>query len=93
LIRRFTELSIKENFITDVIVMNDYKGFIAGTQFGNLNVWKWGSDEKKLVHQFSGHHKTITAVVPHSTKKNLFITSSLDCSIKVWCMDVRSKII
>jgi hypothetical protein len=50
LIRRFTELSIKENFITDMIVMNDYKGFVTGFQFGQLNVWKWGSDEKKLVH-------------------------------------------
>lgn len=30
MLRRFTELSIKENFITDMIVMNDYKGFITG---------------------------------------------------------------
>jgi hypothetical protein len=30
LLYRFTELSIKENFITDMIVMNEYKGFVTG---------------------------------------------------------------
>ena len=30
LLYRFTELSIKENFITDLIVMNEYRGFITG---------------------------------------------------------------
>jgi hypothetical protein len=60
LLRRYTELNIKENFITDLLVFNDYKVFITGTQYGNLIAWKWGGDDKKLVHGFSGHLKTVT---------------------------------
>jgi WD40 repeat protein len=71
-------------------VFNDYKVFITGTQYGNLLAWKWGGDDKKLVHGFSGHLKTVTQLLAHPTKKNLFISSSLDSTIKVWCMDVRT---
>lgn len=88
LLRRYTELNIKENFVTDLLVFNDYKVFITGTQYGNLIAWKWGGEDKKLVHGFSGHLKQVTQLITHPTKRNLFVSASLDCTIKVWCMDV-----
>jgi WD40 repeat protein len=45
-------------------------------------------DEKKQVHQFVGHTKAATSLQPHPSKKNLFISASLDCTIKIWCMEV-----
>lgn len=80
---------MKENFITDLIVYNEYKAFIIGTIYGNLQAWKWGGDDKKLIHSFSGHLKQITQIIAHPTKKNLFVSSSIDRTIKVWCMDVK----
>lgn len=71
-----------------MIVFNEYKTFIVGTQFGDLLAWKYGG-EQKLVHTFSGHLKQVSQIVRHSTKKNIFISASLDCTIKIWCMDVR----
>lgn len=81
-------MTIKENFITDVILFNDYQAFITGTQYGELIAWKWGSDEKRLVHNFTGHLKTISHLMAHPTKLNLFVSASLDNTIKIWCMDV-----
>ena len=31
LVRKYSELTIKENFITDLILFNEYKSFVTGT--------------------------------------------------------------
>lgn len=60
MVARHTELTIKENFITDMLLFNDYKVYVTGTQYGHLLAWKWGGDNKKLVNTFTGHLKQIT---------------------------------
>lgn len=60
MVARHTELTIKENFITDMLLFNDYKVYVTGTQYGHLIAWKWGGDNKKQVHTFPGHLKQIT---------------------------------
>lgn len=35
--------------------------------------------------------KTITSLIRHSTQKNVFITASLDNTIRVWCIEVRAS--
>jgi WD40 repeat protein len=88
-LRKIEDISNKENFVTDLIVYSEYQAFITGSQFGELIVWKLGGiDEKKQVHQFPGHHKTVTSLMPHPSKKSLFMSASLDCTIKIWCMEV-----
>lgn len=50
LIRKYSDLTIKEDFITDMLFYFDYKVFITATQFGHLFVWKYMDGVKQLAH-------------------------------------------
>ncbi|EGC29250.1 hypothetical protein DICPUDRAFT_43101 [Dictyostelium purpureum] len=54
---------------------------IGGSEDNDFYIWELSS--AKLLHKLSGHTNVITHVNAHPTK-NQFITSSTDCTIRIW---------
>eukprot|EP00347_Sterkiella_histriomuscorum_P023301 403335171 len=86
LIRKFSDLNGKDDYLNDILLFGESKTFIIGTHSGDLQAWKW-QDQKKLIHTFVGHLKIISSLVRHNKYKNLFISGSLDNTIRVWCLE------
>jgi len=61
LIYKYKSLTTYEDYITDIIMSLEFKYFITGTYFGHIFVWK-AAQRRKLIHSFSGHTKTVTAM-------------------------------
>jgi len=87
---KYKGLTAYEDYITDLIISDIYKYFITSTYKGSIFVWKL-MKEWKLIHTFKGHARTVTSLVNHPDK-NLFISASLDNSIKIWCLDMFVEI-
>ena len=85
LIYKYKRLTSYENYITDLIISDVYKYFITSTLKGSIFVWKL-TEDWKLIHSYKGHARTVTSLVNHPDK-NLFISSSLDNTIRIWCLD------
>lgn len=75
-----------EDYITDILMSTEFKYFITSTFFGHIFVWK-ASSRRKLIHSFSGHTKSVTSLKQHPKQSTLFISTSNDCSIRIWCLD------
>lgn len=105
LVGKYTSLTSKEDYITDLIISEEFKYFITSTLFGQIYVWKLNvrstfvssdtNDEsnkyknirtKKLIHSYTGHTKKVTSLANH-TNKTMFISASLDNTIRIWCLD------
>ncbi|XP_060094786.1 uncharacterized protein LOC132572011 [Heteronotia binoei] len=51
-----------------------------------IEIKSW-NDQACLVHVFQGHTKAVTKLLLHPTNTSLFISGSLDGSIKLWSFD------
>lgn len=109
-IAKYNALTSYEDYITDLIISEEFKYFITSTMFGQIYVWKlnvrtkipnsegkYGDDldyrsaksvksKRKLIHSYSGHTKKVTSLVNHPIN-TLFISASLDNTVRVWCLD------
>ena len=77
-----------EDYITDLILSDEFRYFITSTYFGHIFVWKL-TIHRKLIHSYGGHTKTVTSLSNHPTQPTLFISASNDNTIRIWCLDVR----
>jgi WD40 repeat protein len=44
------------------------------------------------MHSFKSHTKAISSLVPAHTNENYIVTSSLDGTIKIWCLEKMIEI-
>lgn len=63
---KFKSLTTYEDYITDLILSEEFKYFITSTHFGHIFVWKL-SKHRKLIHSFNGHTKIVTSLNNHPT--------------------------
>ncbi len=92
LIYQFQHITTIENHITDVQLNLHYKYFVIGTSLGNIMVYKYHDGRKKMIHQYEGHFREVGSLTEHPKDNvNLFISSSLDGVVKIWCLDVSIK--
>ena len=88
---KFKSLTTYEDYITDLIISDEFKYFITSTYFGHIFVWKLDK-RRKLIHSYSGHTKTVNSLSNHPTQSTLFISAASDCTIRIWCLDVKLHI-
>ena len=86
---KYKSLTTYEDYITDLILSDEFKYFITSTYFGHIFVWKL-TNHRKLIHSYGGHTKTVTSLSNHPTQPTLFISASNDNTVRIWCLDVRS---
>lgn len=85
---KFKSLTTYEDYITDLILSDEFRYFITSTYFGHIFVWKL-TNHRKLIHSYGGHTKTVTSLSNHPTQPTLFISASNDNTIRIWCLDVN----
>lgn len=94
----YKDMTTADNYITDVLVIKKpFKYFVTGTYTGQVQVWKF-SQKRRLINSFEGAHiKEVGSLAEYPGIRgvpgtvgdpNLFISSSLDGSVKVWSLDV-----
>ncbi len=64
LLFKYKSLSTYEDYITDLIISEEFKYFLTSTYFGHIFVWKLDK-HRKMIHSFSGHSKTVTSLSLH----------------------------
>ncbi|XP_052095499.1 uncharacterized protein LOC127730555 isoform X8 [Mytilus californianus] len=47
---------------------------------------------KRLLHTFSGHSRAVTGMVLHPETQTMFITSSLDGTVRIWSLDTMEQL-
>lgn len=63
---KYKSLTTYEDYITDLILSDEFRYFITSTYFGHIFVWKL-TMHRKLIHTFSGHTKAVTSLSTHPT--------------------------
>ncbi len=97
----YKDMTTADNYITDVLVIKKpFKYFVTGTYTGQVQVWKF-SQKRRLINSFEGAHiKEVGSLAEYPGIRgvpgtvgdpNLFISSSLDGSVKVWSLDVTKN--
>ena len=86
LIYQLKDLVPTQNYITDVIINIEFRYFMSGTSSGDIIVWKF-DDSKTQIHTFEGHFKAITCLMQVKDEPQLFISSSIDSTIRIWSLD------
>ena len=71
----YTDLTTKEDFVTDVIIFNQLKYICIATNFGNIKVFKWDSKKqtKKIIQTLKGHTRAISSMMyipPRKVKRS-----------------------
>jgi WD40 repeat protein len=61
---------------------------------GCIEVHKWDrkTKAKHFMHSFKSHTKAISTLNSASTNENYIVSSSLDGTIKVWCLEKMIEI-
>ncbi|XP_063063838.1 uncharacterized protein LOC134456404 [Engraulis encrasicolus] len=62
------------------------------TASSDLEIRAW-SEVGHLLHIFHGHTKVITGLILHPETSAIFISASLDCSIRFWCLNTLTQLI
>ena len=75
--------------INDLLYMPKYRYVVLCSEMGKLIVYKWGK-EKAVVTAFKGMTRPIKGLTRHSDRVNQFLTASVDQTIRIWCLEVRS---
>lgn len=83
--------------ILDVLVFIEYRYFLVSTDEGNIYVFKYVQTgrvemQKKLIHTYSGHAKHCSHLSPMKNFPNLFMSASLDGSVRVWSLESFSHL-
>lgn len=70
----FTDLTSREDYITDLLLFNHLHYIVISTCYGNIRIYKWDSKNrtKKYIHTLKGHTRAITslfAIPPRKTYK------------------------
>jgi WD40 repeat protein len=47
---------------------------------------------KRKLHTFTGHSRAVTGIVLHPETQTMFITSSLDGTVRFWSLDTLEQI-
>ncbi|VDI67767.1 Hypothetical predicted protein [Mytilus galloprovincialis] len=50
------------------------------------------SSVKRLLHTFSGHSRAVSGMVLHPETQTMFITSSLDGTVRIWSLDTMEQL-
>ena len=69
---------------------NEMQYFAFSTYYGNINVYKWIDfkyGKKQFMHTFNNHSRVITSMRMVSTGAPTFVSTSLDGSVRMWCLD------
>ncbi|CAG9319560.1 unnamed protein product [Blepharisma stoltei] len=71
--------------ITDTLYCPPQGYCVCATSEGQIFVYKLGS-RSKPIHTFDGHNRSILALAAHSNP-NLFLSASIDCTMKIWSIE------
>ncbi|XP_062396225.1 uncharacterized protein LOC134087044 [Sardina pilchardus] len=80
---------------------NTHSGMVLASVFSpyarmlltaDIEIKAW-SEAGHLLHVFHGHNRPITSLILHPTTPAIFISASLDCSIRLWCFNSLTQII
>jgi WD40 repeat protein len=58
---------------------------------GDLHVFVTDVETNQRKASLVGHGDAITALAPHPTRQNVFLTASLDKTVKVWDLSASNK--
>nr|XP_034960877.1 uncharacterized protein LOC118080053 [Zootoca vivipara] len=70
--------------ITSCVYSSDVNVLVTSCKGNEIKSW---SDQGCLLHTFQGHSKTVTKLLLHPNSTSLFISGSLDGSVKLWSFD------
>ncbi|CAI5767403.1 acute regulatory, mitochondrial-like [Podarcis lilfordi] len=70
--------------ITSCVYSSDVNVLVTSCKGNEIKSW---SDQGSLLHTFQGHSKTVTKLLLHPNSSSLFISGSLDGSVKLWSFD------
>ncbi|XP_032997762.1 uncharacterized protein LOC117042324 [Lacerta agilis] len=70
--------------ITSCVYSSDFNVLVTSCKGNEIKSW---SDQGSLLHTFQGHSKTVTKLLLHPNSTSLFISGSLDGSVKLWSFD------
>nr|XP_020670827.1 uncharacterized protein C3orf22 homolog isoform X3 [Pogona vitticeps] len=77
-------LNAHQTAILSCIYSSDVKILLTSSRGSEIKSW---NDQGCLLHIFQGHSKTVTKLLLHPNTASLFISGSLDGSIKLWSFD------
>jgi WD40 repeat protein len=72
--------------ITDLRINMEYRYFYNATSTGPIHVWKF-DNSKKQIHTFHGHFKEVSCLTPLNSEPDLFVSASLDTTVRIWSLD------
>lgn len=76
--------------ITRLEFTPDGQLLISGDAAGGLRVWHVaGGEAGRLLHDLTGHHTAAVTGIACHPEERLFVTSSLDRTLRVWDMDAQ----
>jgi WD40 repeat protein len=86
-----SNLTDTDEKILDVKLFLDFRYFLTSTTVGNILVWKFlqhgkKDTNKKLIHNFDGHKKAVTSIMPFKQNRSLFLSVSTDCTARIWSL-------
>jgi WD40 repeat protein len=84
----------KDDFVTDIKLVNGLHYLVASTNMGCIHVFKWDRKTriKQFMHTFKSHTKAISSLNKVHANENYIVTASLDGSVKIWCLEKMIEI-
>ncbi|XP_061474384.1 uncharacterized protein LOC133380669 [Rhineura floridana] len=70
--------------IISCVYSSDVNILVTSSKGSEIKSW---NDQGSLLHVFNGHSKTVTKLLLHPNTTSLFISGSLDGSVKLWSFD------
>ena len=84
-----------DDFVTDLELFDSMHYLVIATNNGRMLVYKWDRklpDEIKPMHEFRNHTKSITGLKKMTENRSYIVTSSLDGSIKIFCLEMMIEL-
>ena len=79
--KRCRSVKFSNSPVYSINIFHNHKYLLVGSEDGKTRIWKIGTNKRGLL---IGHSKAVTGVMDF--EKDFIITSSIDCSIKLWKM-------
>lgn len=80
------DLMTSDIILNDIMINMDYRYFCTAQSNGEICVYKL-ENQKKKIHTFTGHIKEITCITPTKQDSKLFLSASLDLTVRIWSLD------